>query len=275
MIHSKNQLFFSILIIIAVICLVYLGVRLIDQSNTIYDQSYELTKKVMDSSYTKTIAIPTPNYASVKEGYSQAFSFFMLGLGALFLILLLPRLQNFSVSPTGINITLDKLQSDVENLKMQNNSVQQTLVDTGGSKNISAGKMQEIKAQVLESKTSKTIMTDSDDPQKGRWGKQPEAHGRRLSATVTSAALPSLYTVNLVVESTDVNYPLTGFVTFHLHPTFKNQDPIIAVKNGRAELTLNWVYGAFTVGAEADDGKTKLELDLAQLPGIPDEFRDN
>jgi hypothetical protein len=33
-------------------------------------------------------------------------------------------------------------------------------------------------------------------------------------------------------------------------------------------------YRAFTVGAEADEGRTRLELDLAQVPGAPSPFKD-
>jgi hypothetical protein len=39
-------------------------------------------------------------------------------------------------------------------------------------------------------------------------------------------------------------------------------------------LVLNKVYGAFTAGAEADEGNTRLEIDLAELSGVPQEFRD-
>ena len=81
--------------------------------------------------------------------------------------------------------------------------------------------------------------------------------------------------MQLIVESTKPDEkPLKGLVTFHLHPTFKNKNPIIAVNNdGRAILNLNWVYGSFTVGAEADNRATKLELDLAELPGVTEEFK--
>jgi len=33
--------------------------------------------------------------------------------------------------------------------------------------------------------------------------------------------------------------------------------------------------GSFTVGAVCDNGDTILELDLAELPGVDQEFRDN
>ena len=112
-----------------------------------------------------------------------------------------------------------------------------------------------------------------DDPQKNQWGAQPEANGRRLSATVD--CLPGQsewFRVRLRVESTDPAHPLKGTVCFHLHPTFRNTEPIVEVVRGVAEYVVV-AWGAFTVGAEADDGQTKLELDLADLPQAPREFR--
>jgi len=62
-------------------------------------------------------------------------------------------------------------------------------------------------------------------------------------------------------------------VQFFLHDTFKNDRPIVTVgPNGAAELKLT-AWGAFTVGAIADDGRTKLELDLQTLEDAPVEFR--
>jgi hypothetical protein len=45
-------------------------------------------------------------------------------------------------------------------------------------------------------------------------------------------------------------------------------------KDGVARMT-RWAYGAFAVGVEADDGQTRLELDLATLQGAPSRFREN
>ena len=277
---SNNNRLINIFIGFAFLSLVFLGIKLIIQTDNIYDQSFQqsnqITQKLFDTSFKKSITIPAPSYNSIKEGYSQALSFFTLALGALFLLLLLPRLQNLSISPAGINVTLKEIQSDVEHLKTQNNILQENMVDTGGGRQITDDALQGINLKVVENKIEKLKKaTNSDDPQKGVWGEQPEANGRRLSAIVTSSPVPTLYRVRLKVESIDSNFPLKGFVTFHLHPTFKNDNPTIAVRNGIAELKLNWVYGAFTVGAEADDGKTKLELDLSQLPGITDEFKNN
>ncbi|GAB2802758.1 hypothetical protein GCM10027275_56280 [Rhabdobacter roseus] len=116
--------------------------------------------------------------------------------------------------------------------------------------------------------------TDNDDPQKGKWGGLEERNGRRLSARGKKIPfLGSLYSIVLTVESTDSDKPLVGNVKFHLHPTFINSTPIIFVKDGKAELTLT-AWGAFTVGAEADDGATTLELDLSDPKwGFSEEFR--
>lgn len=61
---------------------------------------------------------------------------------------------------------------------------------------------------------------------------------------------------------------------FFLHPTFHGNDrPVVAVTpGGTADLALT-AWGAFTVGAIADNGATKLELDLAELPAAPAEFK--
>ena len=61
---------------------------------------------------------------------------------------------------------------------------------------------------------------------------------------------------------------------FHLHDTFLNPDPVINVEKGMAVLKLSAVWGAFTAGAELDNGKTQLELDLAELSTAPKKFRE-
>lgn len=108
-----------------------------------------------------------------------------------------------------------------------------------------------------------------DDPHKGQFGGSPEANGRRLSATIRAAAGPksSRCKVQFRVESTDPARPLTGAVKIFLHPTFGEWTTYdLDVVNGVAadEITS---YGAFTIGAEADGGATRLELDLARVKG--------
>lgn len=122
-----------------------------------------------------------------------------------------------------------------------------------------------------DAKPAPTVL-HPDDPRKGLWGGSSidTATGRRLSATVTPAPGSStLFKVTLMVEAIDpVSKPLTGIVNFHLHPTFRRADVPVEARESRATLVLT-AWGAFTVGADADDGRTRLELDLAMLPGAP------
>ena len=65
-------------------------------------------------------------------------------------------------------------------------------------------------------------------------------------------------------------------------PEGADPDPMAGTE-ARAERTVFWVgawivfdlvaWGAFTVGARTDDGKTRLELNLATLESAPTRFR--
>lgn len=111
----------------------------------------------------------------------------------------------------------------------------------------------------------------NSDPQKGRWGGLARRNGRELRATITPLpGADDLFRVRLEVVPVN-NEPITGTVVFHLHPTFSRTDPAVTAEAGRATLTLA-AWGAFTVGAEVDDGATQLELDLATIPGVPEVF---
>ena len=111
---------------------------------------------------------------------------------------------------------------------------------------------------------------DPHDPQKGRWGGQPLRAGRELSATVRELS-DHWFEVVLEVKSRPDD-PLHGPVQFHLHPTFAKPVQVVEANDGRATLALR-VWGAFTVGAVADDGRTTLELDLASDESFPEAFR--
>jgi hypothetical protein len=114
-----------------------------------------------------------------------------------------------------------------------------------------------------------------DDPWKGVFGGSPIAAGRRLDASVEPLGIDGqIFTVRLRVTSTMPDKPLRDAVQFFLHPTFANDRPVVTVgSNGAAELVLR-AYGAFTVGVLADEGNTRLELDLAELPHAPRAFRE-
>lgn len=115
----------------------------------------------------------------------------------------------------------------------------------------------------------------NDDPWKGVFGGQSldKINGRVLSADVV--ALPSTkgwYSVTLKVVPIPTAPPLKGNVQFYLHHTFRNDKPVVQVVNNEAVLHLK-AWGAFTVGAVCDDGRCKLELNLAELQAAPIEFR--
>ena len=73
--------------------------------------------------------------------------------------------------------------------------------------------------------------------------------------------------IRIRIESTDPARPLSGVVTLYLHPTFgewARYDLDVAGGVAEDEITS---YGAFTIGAVADDGATRLELDLSDVDG--------
>ena len=151
---------------------------------------------------------------------------------------------------------------------------------------IGVGKHTKKEAKALRSDDGKTLATvqseksademdyNNDDPNKGQFGRDNKANNRILEATVRPIEdQPDLCIVKLKVSSTQpTEKPLRGSVIFHLHPTFtRHEFPVQVNKDGIAELTLT-AWGAFTVGAIADDGTTRLELDLAEIPGAPKKF---
>lgn len=121
-----------------------------------------------------------------------------------------------------------------------------------------------------------------DDMQKGAWGGRPVRNRRRLSGNVTQAGPGAFHVVLTVSAATDEPLlpgdidpgALEGEVAFHLHQTFPNPVLRRPVVNGVASCDV-MAYGAFTVGAVADRGRTQLELDLALDPAYPEEFRAN
>jgi hypothetical protein len=117
-------------------------------------------------------------------------------------------------------------------------------------------------------------IVDKDDPEKGKWGGLSERNGRILTATVRPAfGGDDWFQIDLRVAATDPNQrTLTGPVEFHLHPTlYPNTQTVVATDNV-AKLGVI-AYGAFTVGALADNGDTRLELDLSEIDGVPERFR--
>ncbi len=261
--------------------LIFGGINLITESDRIYNDSSRFLEKILKEDSTlkaKITEIPQPQYSIVKEGYTQAVAYFLIAIGVLVLGVLLPRLQALNISPTaGISITLKDLQQQLDVLKVQNNDLTQKTVNTSAQPSgLLIGKYKKIIDNLhfehKEQPETKQMREINGDPQKNRWGENPEMNGRVLSADILPGSKQGFYNVNLRVKSIESSLPLSGFVRFHLHNTFPNPDPAIYVINGEANLTLYNVCGGFTVGAVSDNGLTKLELDLAQLKDAPKEF---
>lgn len=110
----------------------------------------------------------------------------------------------------------------------------------------------------------------NSDPNRGKFGGSSVSNGRVLEAVITPAvnAQSAACDVVISVKSTDPKEkPLKGRVEFFLHPTFGRWKRYqVNVKQGAAQDRIT-SWGVFTVGAIADDGKTKLELNLREVPG--------
>ena len=285
--NNFSKIILYILLVLAALSLVYTGFNLILKSIDVYSDSKNYLGVAIKADTSLKGKITTvPNYSTIKEGYSEALLYFTLALGVILLAVLLPRLQSLSFG--GVTITLKDLQEQVNDLKTQGNDLTEKYLDVEIPKDQSKNKT-ELEKEEIKPKAEKIDLQFEqpqidtkliqpkfypNDPQKGQWGVISERNGRKLSATVKERQdLPDYYLVNIKVTSTS-GMPLKGLVNFHLHNTFINPDPIISVINNEANLYLKKVYGAFTVGAEMDNGNTRLELDLAELKDAPKKFKE-
>lgn len=113
-----------------------------------------------------------------------------------------------------------------------------------------------------------------NDPWKGVFGGSPTSESRVLTARLTPFnGSEETMLIDLRVASSDPVKPLLGSVQFFLHPTFGQSKPVVPVRGGEATLSVS-SYGAFTVGVLADEGRTRLELDLAKHPDARAPWKD-
>ena len=118
--------------------------------------------------------------------------------------------------------------------------------------------------------TEHYIFKTDDDTLKGKFGGKNNVANLLLDAKVE--AIPNdLYKIRIILSSTDAANPIIGNVKFFLHHTFNPNFRVVKAENGKAKLTVI-SYGSFTLGAEYE-GK-RLELDLADLEGVSEEFKE-
>jgi hypothetical protein len=121
------------------------------------------------------------------------------------------------------------------------------------------------------------VLTSDDiwntDPNKNNFGGSPERSGRRLRVHDHKEEGGGVHSFHLSVEALPDAPPLTGTVTFYLHPTFPWPTVEVPVEDGKATLKVR-ASGAFTVGAVCENPEVRLELDLATVVEVlPAEFR--
>ncbi len=197
------------------------------------------------------------------------------------------ELQNYQSNNHLAKLTLDSLKSAIAKIfipqdSKEINQLKRLVKDTKQTLNTQIESSPKVnnndKTAILNPGNTPSITTEKNilpivpnDPQKGQWGGLAERNGRKMTATVEELPHHS-FKIFITVKSTDPSKPLVGDVVFHLHNTFRNQNPVVEAEDNAATLVLIAV-GSFTVGAETDNGSTKLELDLAELPGVSDYFK--
>lgn len=112
-----------------------------------------------------------------------------------------------------------------------------------------------------------------DDPRRAKFGRLAARKGRLLTAEIRPRAR-RLCDVTLAALRLPGSAPLSGPIRFYLHNEYPRTSETTRALNDRALLEID-AYGAFTVGASCDYGRTRLELDLATIPGGTPYFYSN
>lgn len=201
----------------------------------------------------------------------------LLFLGTAGVFLVLERITKLSIGKEGISYEIGKeikegintVQNQVTKVQQATEENQRAITDGVGGKTLPTPTLEDAEKAQFKLPPVKYEY----DPQKERFGESPSRNGRRLSAEVRPASgSPGNYDVILKVEAEEGSTPLIGDVTFYLHDTFRRPVRVVPVRDGVARLEL-LAYGAFTVGAVADEGQTLLELDLSKDKRFPEKFR--
>lgn len=197
-------------------------------------------------------------------------------LGMAGLALVLPNIRKLKWGDN--ELLLDEVREDVKEVAKALEAIEQTQPGRPGAP---ASSPSPALPQLAGSEHAHDSTTESEvwasDPNKGRFGGSPRANNRVLEATISPVGRKSAACrVRLRVRSTDPDrHPLEGEVRLHLHPTFGRwREYRLTVVDGVAQDTIT-SWGRFTVGAVSDGGKTRLELDLHDVPGGTPRFYEN
>lgn len=212
--------------------------------------------------------------------------------GLAILALLAPNIESLKISKSGIVADLkkgiDENSSKIDDTKnatresdtQLDQKITQIFEELRALRTMAPSKAADVEsaeagAERQEKPLDLRPISDVDDPQKGRFGKNEESNGKIISALVEASSIRSDWCqVSVKVTSLPGAPPLVGKVDFYLHDTFRPDHYAVQAINGEASLVLR-AWGAFTIGAIADGGKTMLELDLAKSPNViaPAEWR--
>lgn len=176
-------------------------------------------------------------------------------------------ISNFEQSQKDVAITVT--HERVSNSQSLSDTVSiEQLKDNDGE--IMKSEIEKLKQKVQSVISTKTTVVP-DDLQKNVWGGKQERNGIKITAAVKKNNWQNLFDVLLRISKSDGSY-LDKPVAVFLHDSYKfpNNVVFITPSNGEAELSF-LAYEAFTIGALLEDG-TELELDLNDLPGLPEAF---
>lgn len=154
----------------------------------------------------------------------------------------------------------------IENSEEETGNIARSLADT----------IKEIDRKIDENVSRVIGRAPFNDIQKNQWGGKQRANDREITATVKKLR-KFWYKINITVKSTNTERPLESPVLLYVHDTFqyRNNRIILDVEDNSVAKEELRAVGSFTVGAVCDNGDTILELDLAELPGVDQEFKDN
>ena len=112
----------------------------------------------------------------------------------------------------------------------------------------------------------------NDEPMQGFGPAQTAT--RTMSARVDRLGDAPFYRLQLEVGPSAGGKPIEGRVVFLLHHTLPGYVRMVEAEEGRAWLEVI-TSGSFVAGAYLVAEGVRLSIDLAKLPGVPQDFRDN